>query len=108
MPFHAMLNGIGIGIGIGIGVSVSVGIGIVIGTESSIAHCGPMLKILWRSIKIWLRFGQGLHNNMKHDLEQWHGLGEVGQGCTRVNALRGREREGVQEQDYNTCLALPW
>ena len=54
---------------------------------------------------------------MKHDLEQWHGLGEVGQGCTRVNALwpRGvgrverveRERER-EEQDYNTCLALPW
>ena len=58
LPFHAMLNGIGIGIGIGIGVGVSVGIGIgiVIGTESSIAHCGPMLKILWRSIKIWLTY----------------------------------------------------
>ena len=50
LPFHAMLNGIGIGIGIvigigigiGVGVSVGIGIGIVIGTESSIAHCGPI------------------------------------------------------------------
>ena len=66
MPFHAMLNGIGIGIGIsigigigihiGIGIGVGIGIGIVIGTESSISHCGPMLKILWRSFKIWLRY----------------------------------------------------
>ena len=65
LPFHAMLNGIGIGIGIGIGVGVSVGIGIgiVIGTESSIAHCGPMLKISWRSIKIWLRY-EGLKSKM--------------------------------------------
>ena len=55
-----MLNGIGIGVGIGVGVGVGVGvgfvIGIVIGTESSIAHCGPMLEILWGSIKIWLRY----------------------------------------------------
>ena len=64
--------GIGIGFGIGIGIGVSVGIGIGIGS--------------WQ-------FGQGLRINMKHDLEQWHGLGEVGQGYTRVNALRGRERE---------------
>ena len=55
LPFHAMLNGIGNGIGIGIGIGFGIGIGIVIGTESSISYCGPMLKILWRSIKIWLR-----------------------------------------------------
>ena len=55
--------GIGIGIGIGVGVSVGIGIGIVIGTESSIAHCGPMLKISWRSIKIWLRY-EGLKSKM--------------------------------------------
>ena len=68
LPFHAMLNGIGIGIGIGIDIGIGIGIGVGIGigigidigigisTESSISHCGPMLKILWRSIKIWLRY----------------------------------------------------
>ena len=64
LPFHAMLNGIGIGIdigvGVGVGIGIGIGIGIIIGTESSIAHCGPMLKILWRYIKIWLRY-EGLY-----------------------------------------------
>ena len=65
-------------------------------TSYLIAHCGPMLKISWRSIKIWLRFIFGLNR------------AALGVKCLRPGEEREyrgqRERE---ELDFRTCLALP-
>ena len=68
-------------------------------TSYLFGHCGLLLKISWRFIKIWMRYeGLILDRGVKC-------LRAV--QCSAVQCSAVQCRESAEEQDFSTCLALP-